>query len=245
MNGDALAELVGGVDGGFDLVVVEGLEAGDVVVGAGGGVELDPVGAGGDLLADDAEDFGDAIGDAACGSGDSANGGIDTGLVGGAGNVQAVANDEHARADHFALVDEIAHGDIHILIGAEIADGGDAVFERAHRAFAGEEDFGGGWVGGDLLEHGDAGSFVGVNRHVGVDVDEAGEAGVFAEVDDLGCGWDGGGVGGDGADFCAVDDDDGVGPDFVAVPELAELYGFGLGLRGGVGLGVDSIRGRK
>jgi len=32
-------------------------------------------------------------------------------------------------------------GDVHILIGAEVSDGGDAGFESAERAFAGEEDF--------------------------------------------------------------------------------------------------------
>ena len=65
VDGDFFAELVGGVDGGFDFVVGVGLKLRDVVVGAGGGVELDDVGASGDLLADGAEDFGDAIGDAA------------------------------------------------------------------------------------------------------------------------------------------------------------------------------------
>jgi len=62
MDGDFFAELVGCVNGGFDLVVGIRLEAGDVIVGAGGSEELDDIGASGDLLPHGAEDFGDAIG---------------------------------------------------------------------------------------------------------------------------------------------------------------------------------------
>ena len=82
------------------------------------------------------------------------------------------------------------------MIRAKIANGGDAGFEGAERAFASEEDFDGGRVGGELLEHGDAGSFVGVHGHVGVDIDEAGKAGEFGEVDELRVGGDVGEIGG-------------------------------------------------
>src|SRR5258708_24256373 len=44
VDGDFFAELVGGVDGGFDFVVGVGLELRDIVIGAGGGVELDDIG---------------------------------------------------------------------------------------------------------------------------------------------------------------------------------------------------------
>jgi len=229
MDGDFLAELVGGVDGGFDFVIGVGLKLRDVIVGAGGGVELDDVGAGGDLLADGAENFGNAVGDATCG-------GIEAGLPGRAGDGESVAADEHARADHFAVIDEVAHCDVFILIGAEIADGGDAGFESAERAFAGEEDFDGGRIFRELREHGLAGSFVGVDGHVGVDVDKAGETGEFGEINDLGVRRDVGGIGGDGFDFVVLDEDDGVGPELAAgVPELAEFDGFeGFGGSGGL-----------
>ena len=232
MDGDFLAELVGGVNGSFDFVVGVGLELRDVVVGAGGGVELDDVGAGGDLLADGAENFGDAIGDAARGR-------IQAGLVRRAGDGESVAADKHAGPDHFPVIDEVSHGDVHILIGAEIADGGDAGFESAESAFAGEEDFDGGRIFCELREHGLAGSFVGVNGHVSVDVDEAGEAGESGEVDDLGVRRNVGGIGGDGFDFVVFDEDDGVGPELAAgVPELAEFDRFeGFGGSGGLSSG--------
>ena len=104
---------------------------------------------------------------------------------------------------------------------------------RAMKSFVGRR------IGGELLEHGLAGSFVGVLSHVGVDVDEAGEAGEFGEVDDLSVGRDVGGIGGDGFDFVVFDEDDGVGPEFAAgVPELAEFDGFhGFGGSGGLGGG--------
>ena len=65
---------------------------------------------------------------------------IEAGLVGRAGDGESVAADKHARADHFAVIDEVAHGDVQILIGAEVADGGDAGFEGAEGAFAGDEE---------------------------------------------------------------------------------------------------------
>src|SRR6266481_1006429 len=220
MDGDFFAELVSGVNGGFDLVVGIRLEAGDVIVGAGGSEELDDVGSGGDLLTDNAEDFGDAIGYAARGE-------IEAGLIGRAGDGESIAADEHAGADHFAVIDKVAHGDVHILIGAEVSDGGDAGFQSAERAFTGEEDFDGGRIFCELREHGLAGSFVGVVGHVGVDVDEAGEGGEFGEIDYLGAGRNVGGIGGDGFDFVVFDEDDGVGPELaMGVPEFAEFDGF-------------------
>ena len=111
MDGDFLAELVGGVDSCFDFVVRVGLKLRDVVVGASGGIELDDVGACGDLLADGAENFGDSIGDAARGR-------IEARLVRRAGDGESVASDEHAGPEHFAVLDEVAHGDVFILIGA-------------------------------------------------------------------------------------------------------------------------------
>src|SRR5260221_5552515 len=220
VDGDFFAELVGGVDGGFDFVVGVGLELRDIVIGPGGGVELDDIGAGGDLLANGAKDLGDTIGDAA-------EWGIEAGLIGRAGDCEAVTTDEHAGAEHFAVVDEVAHGDVEVLIGAEIADGGDAGFEGAEGTFAGDEEFVGRRIGGELLEHGLARSFVGVLSHVGVDVDEAGETGEFGEVDDLHVRRDVGGIGGVGFDFVVLDEDDGVGPELaVGVPVMAEFAGF-------------------
>jgi hypothetical protein len=233
MNGDLFSELVRGIDGRFDFFVVVGLKAGGVVVGAGGCIHFDDVSARGNLLAHHAQYFWDAIGDPSSGK-------TEAGFVRRVGDIEAVADDEHARADHFAAVDEVAHGDVFVLIGAEIADGGDAGFEGAHRAFAGEEDLDGRRIVGELLEHGFAGSFVGVLGHVRVHIDEAGEAGVFGEVDDLRAGGNVGGVGGDGFDLVVFNDDERVVPQLaLGIPEFPEFDGLqrfrGWGsLRGGV-----------
>src|SRR4029077_1447174 len=131
--------------------------------------------------------------------------GIEAGLEGRAGDGESVTADKHAGAAPFAAIDEVAHGDVYVLIGAEIADGGDAGFERAERAFAGEEQFNGGGVRGEVLEDGLAGSFDSVLSHVGVHVDEAWETGEFGEVDDLRVGRNLRGIGGDGFDFVVFD----------------------------------------
>jgi hypothetical protein len=57
-----------------------------------------------------------------------------------------------------------------------------------------------------------------------VRIDHAGNAGIAAEVDDFRSRRDFG-VGGDGSNPVAFDDDDGVGDDAMAVPEFAEPDG--------------------
>src|SRR5207302_9266890 len=109
MNGNLLSKLVGRVHGGFNFFIVVSLKAGGVVVRARGGVHFDDVGSRGDLLANGAQHFWNAIGDPPSGR-------IQSRFVGRVGNVQAVAANKHARADHFSVVDQVAHGNVHVLI---------------------------------------------------------------------------------------------------------------------------------
>ena len=120
---------------------------------------------------------------------------------------------------HFAAADQVAHGDVHVLVGAQIADGGDASLERPQRAFARQEYFHGGHGIDHLLQQRHARSFVSVKRHVGVDVDQAGQPGVPRKICDLRAGWNSGGTGGHAADFVVVEDHHGIGPQFtLAIP---------------------------
>src|SRR5580700_11593897 len=114
MDGDLLAELVRGVYGCFDFLVAVGFKTGDVIVGPGGGVHLDDVGSCGNLLAHDAKNFGNAIGD-------STGGRIYPWFVLRIGDVEPIAADKHWRPDHFSAIDEVAHGDVQVLIRAEVA----------------------------------------------------------------------------------------------------------------------------
>src|SRR5258708_6250319 len=82
----------------------------------------------------------------------------EAGVIGRAGVGEWVGADKDAGTDHFAVIDEGAHGDVYILIGAEVSDGGDAGLESAERAFACEEDFDGGRIVDELLQHGVPGS---------------------------------------------------------------------------------------
>src|ERR1700674_4960109 len=105
MNGKTLAVFVRQVGGRFDFVVGVGLESGDVFVGACRGVHFDDVHSGGDFFADHAHHFGEIIGAAArrCRIAWPRR---------FAGDVDTVAGYEHARANHGAAIDEVAHGDI-------------------------------------------------------------------------------------------------------------------------------------
>jgi len=61
VNGDPLAECVGGLDGGLHFLEREDLEAGDVPAGAGRAVHLDAIGSRGHMLANHAHYLGGAI----------------------------------------------------------------------------------------------------------------------------------------------------------------------------------------
>jgi len=58
---------VGGVDRGFHFLEGVGLEAGDIIIGAGRAVHLDHVGSGCNLLSHGPQHFGNAIGYAPAG----------------------------------------------------------------------------------------------------------------------------------------------------------------------------------
>ena len=92
------------------------------------------------------------------------------------GDVETVAADEHPRSDHLAPVDQVAHGDVHVLIGAEIADRGDARLERAQGPLPGQEHGHRRDHVLHLLQHRDARCLFRVVRHVGVGVDESRQA---------------------------------------------------------------------
>ena len=185
MDRDPFACLVRHVGGGAHLLEGERLIAGRVLVAAGGSVDLDPVRPRRELLPGHALHFGDAIG----GTGVRRRGhaGPRRAVV----DMESPAGDEHSRPDHRAAINEIAHGDVIVVRGAEIANGRDAGLERLAGVFL-REKYGDGVAERAELGPGvRAGRVVPVERHVGVDVDETGESGVFPQVDDCGVGRDG------------------------------------------------------
>src|SRR4029077_20807707 len=92
MDGEALAVFVGHLSRGADFVERVGLEAGEVLVGAGGGVHFDDVDAGNDFLAYDAHHIGEII-RAPAGRGKEARG------RGSAGEEDTVAGAKQAGAE--------------------------------------------------------------------------------------------------------------------------------------------------
>ena len=131
-----------------------------------------------------------------------------------AGDAERRAADLHVRAGDVAGVDLVAQGYVGEAVGADVADGGEAGFERDLGVFDSDDGLFGGRhgelkVGIEVVGHGE----------VRVHVDEAGHDGVFGQVDlgVAGLFWRGG-CGGDGGDAVAGDDD---------------------GLGGGLGAGFD------
>ena len=122
--------------------------------------------------------------------------------------MQAPARDEHSRTDHGAAIDEVAHGDVVVVRGAEIANARHAGLQRLAGIFLCEE------YGDRVAECAElgpgvrAGRVVPVERHVRVDVDETGQAGVFSQVHDRRAGWDRAIACPDRRDALPFDDDD-------------------------------------
>ena len=211
VGGDLAAEAVSVGDDGLHLFegVLGGLRVVALGEDAAGGSDLDEVGAVLDVFADLMLDGGDAVGYALA---------VDVVLVGekvlvhvAAGDAERGAGDLHVRAGDVAGVDLVAESDVGVVVGADVADGGEAGFERDLGVFDADDGLFGGShrefeVGVEVVGHGE----------VGVDVDEAGHDGVSREVD-LGvagllrCG----GRRGDRGDAVAGDDD-GLGGGFGA-----------------------------
>src|SRR3954469_15490043 len=102
MDRDRLPELVRDVDPRLPFSEGKGFEAGDVLEAAGGPVHLDPVGAGAELCPRHAHHLVDTVSAAAAGR---------TRAWSAARDAETVAGDEHARTDHRAAIDQIAHRD--------------------------------------------------------------------------------------------------------------------------------------
>ena len=197
VGGDLAAGLVGGVGG--DLELFEGVLGGAGLVALGedaaGGHDLDDVDAIFDLLADGLANLVGAVGDSevAVGGkeGDGGFGGVVVEVAVAAGDGEAGARGDDARAGDVAGVDVVAEVDGEEGDGADVADGGEAGFE----GLAGVDYAGDGGVEGGAGEGVDLLVAVGAGGEVGVAVDEAGEDVVGGEVDNLGSGgWVEGGV---------------------------------------------------
>ena len=179
MNRYFLSKLVGGIYRCFDLLIAIGLKSGDVVIGAGRSVHFDHVRACRNLLAQGFQDFRHTIRN-------SARRRVHSRFVGCIRDVESVAAYKHARPDHFAAVDQVPHGDVQILVRAEVPHGRDTGLQRAHCALSREEQFHGWRIARELFQHRLAGSLVRVHRHVRMGVDQPRQSGVLREVDDLG-----------------------------------------------------------
>ena len=147
-------------------------------------------------------------------------------LVRRVGNVQTIATDKHARPNHLSTVDEVAHGDVHVLIRAQIANRRHACFQRAQRSLARKKNFDGGRIRRELLEHRLTRGFVGVYGHVRVDVNESRQARVLREINHLCSGRNRSRVVCHRFNVVALHDDYGVCPQpAFRIPKLAETHG--------------------
>ena len=140
---------------------------------------------------------------------------------------EAGSRDEHARSGHRAQVDQIAHREIHVVRRAEIAHGRDAGVERALRVVLRQVDGDRGKTPRSAARL-RARLAIPVVRHVRVEIDEAGDAGVAPKVDDLRARRHRGVAAADAGDAVVLDDDEGVGDDAGAVPEVSEADRFCL-----------------
>ena len=140
--------------------------------------------------------------------------------------------DLHVRAGDVAGVDLVAEGDVGVVVGADVADGGEAGFEGDLGVFDSDDGLFRG-------SHGELPVWVEVVGHgeVGVHVDEAGHDGVFGQVDfDVAGLFRRGGRGRDGGDAVAGDDD-GLGGGFGAGFHVEDVAGAEKSARGGLGDG--------
>ena len=129
--------------------------------------------------------------------------------------------------DHGPHRDQVAHREIGLGRGAEIADGRDAGLERPPGVVLRKED--GDGRSSPLTERARSGLPVPVVRDVRVEIDEARKRRVAPEIDHLGACRHVAGAGRHAGNPIAFDHDDRVVDDAGAVPELPEAEGFRLG----------------
>src|SRR3989454_270942 len=127
MYGDFFLELMRHVHRGFDLFVAVGLEAGHVVIRSRGRVHLDHIRARGKLLPDGSQNLRHTVRH-------SSHRWRGARLKRSERGVQAIAAHKHPRAGHLAPIDQVAHGDVHVLVRPQIPHGRHTRFKRAHRS---------------------------------------------------------------------------------------------------------------
>ena len=151
-----------------------------------------------------------------------------------AAGADGVAGDEHARPRHAAGVDGVAQADVDEVIAAEVAHEGEAGHQRAVRAL-GRLDCALGDLLLEVVELVGLPVARGFARQMRVRVHEAGQERRVAKVDDLRAGGRRG-LGADGGDLVAVDDDDAGRDERVALAVVqmrrAQHDRFGRGGRG-------------
>jgi hypothetical protein len=174
-----LAEAVGVADDGFQFVqrVLRGARIVAERQHAAGGAYLDDVGAVLDVAARDLERFIHAIGHAE--RGDLVFGRVHGVVAVAAGDAEWRAGGEDARAGHVAVVDGVAQADVGVVVGADVADGGEAGAQRGQRILGADQRHARHRLGDQAV----AGVF-GRAGDVGVGVDQAGQQGLVAQVDD-------------------------------------------------------------
>ena len=149
-----------------------------------------------------------------------------------AGDAERRTGDEHARTFDVAGVDAIAQGDVGVVAGADIADGGESGVHGEARVLGADDGF--TW-------HRDAQARVatahGIAGEVRVHVDQAGEAGRRGEID--------GGASGGKRGTCWADCGDraiGVEHDDLIFEEFAGAHVEELAAADGAGRGVSERR---
>ena len=194
MNGDRLVIAMRRLDGDAHLVVGERLHAGDVLKAAGRAVHLDPIGAGIDLRLDGDANLRRVLHASARRPRWRALARRRRHLR------ESEPGDEHARPDHRALVDRIAHGDVGVVRCAEIAHGRDAGLERLERIRRRGHDY---RILRARTRHRRI-RLVAPVRHVRVHVDHARDRGIAAQVDHARARWHGARAGADTHDGVAL-----------------------------------------
>ena len=127
------------------------------------------------------------------------------GIAVAAGGTECVHGDQHARAGDIAIANGVAQANVEEVAGADVTDGGEACHQGDACVDAGVESL----LGDSFLQGVEASLLVVVGIGKGemrVGINEAGEQRGIAKFDDLRAGGNGG-VGADGSDFSAGDDD--------------------------------------
>ncbi len=124
------------------------------------------------------------------------------------GGIEPVARDEHAGARHGAAVDQIAHGDVGVLEGSQVADRGDAALESLACVLLGEKHRDGRRAVRGLIPRTRACLGIVVISKMRVGVDQSRESRVAPQVDDLHAASDQRILGADRHDAVALHDHD-------------------------------------